>query len=74
MSDLSVIGAPPGPINATNIAQFIFSNPFTKGGDVSRCAPKPELEQHTITTIPREKPLLVDPLSGEFHDYAKTMP
>lgn len=65
MSDLSVIGAPPGPINATNIAQFIFSNPYTKGGDVSRCAPKPELEQHTITTIAREKPLLVDPLSGE---------
>lgn len=65
MSDLSLIGAAEGPIKATNITQFLFSNPYTAGGDVSKNAPSSDLTKHTIPAIPREKPLLVDPASGK---------
>jgi len=66
--ELSTVGSPPGPVNASNIAHFLFSNPYSKGGDVSKCAPTVELSNHSISSVSYEKPLLADPETGRAHD------
>ncbi|GAB7356926.1 hypothetical protein MBLNU459_g7775t2 [Dothideomycetes sp. NU459] len=72
MSDLSLIGAPPGPSTPSNICDYIFSNPFLPGSEAIAGAPTPETRSHTLPRISLHKPLFVDPVSGAQVSWQRT--
>jgi len=63
MPSLAISGTAPGPHHSTNVAEWIFSNPFNEGSAVMRHAPK-TLRNHTIPMVKPEKPLFVDPTTS----------
>lgn len=66
------IGAPPARTAATNIAEYLFSNPFHADAATIKDAPSPEARAHTIPKIPLQKPLLVDPVTGAQISWQRT--
>lgn len=63
MSALALSGTPPGPHHSTNVAEWIFSNPFNENSEIMKHAPK-ALRSHTIPMVKPEKPLFVDPTTS----------
>jgi len=63
MSQLAIAGNAPAPHGSSNVAEWIFSNPFSKDGGAMKHV-TPEMRRYAIPIISRDKPLVTDPATG----------